>query len=134
MFPVKIRGDRGLRFHVSQKEMEDLDRFTHLVLDTSHLAVSGMGLLEAYDRYRTKVVHFHLSDNAGKGWDSHLPLGDERGTLPVEDLLDAVARDGFGGTVSLELDLRSHMGDDAAIKDILVQQRELSEDLLRVRA
>lgn len=134
MFPVKIRGDRGLRFHVSQKDVEDLDRFTHLVLDTSHLAVSGIDLLDAYDRYRTKVVHFHLSDNAGKGWDSHLPLGDERGTLPVEDLLDAVARDGFAGTVSLELDLRSYMGDDAAVKDILVRQRELSEDLLRVRA
>jgi hypothetical protein len=45
-----------------------------------------------------------------------------------------VARDGFAGTVSLELDLRSYMGDDAAVKDILVRQRELSEDLLRVRA
>ena len=38
------------------------------------------------------------------------------------------------GTVSLELDLRAHMGDDAAIKDILVRQRQLSVDLLRVRA
>jgi sugar phosphate isomerase/epimerase len=134
MFPVKIRGDRGLRFHVSQKDVEDLDRFTHLVLDTSHLSVAGIDLLDAYERYKTKVVHFHLSDNAGKGWDSHLPLGDERGTLPVADLLDAVARDGFGGGVSLELDLRPFMNDEGAIEDVLVRQRELSEDLLGVRA
>jgi sugar phosphate isomerase/epimerase len=134
MFPLKLRGDRGLRFHVSQKDVEDLDRFTHLVLDTSHLAVSGIDLIEAYKRYRTKVVHFHLSDNAGKGWDSHLPLGDERGTLPIQDLLDVVTSDGFGGTVALELDLRSYMGDDAAVKEVLVRQRELCLDLMRVRA
>lgn len=133
MFPVKIRGDRGLRFHVSQKDVEDLDRFTHLVLDTSHLAVAGIDLLEAYERYRTKVVHFHISDNAGKGWDSHLPVGDERGTLPLEDLLDAVAGDGFGGNISLELDLRPYLQDEGAIDDVLLRQRELSEALLRVR-
>jgi sugar phosphate isomerase/epimerase len=134
MFPLKIRGDRGLRFHVSQKDVEDLDRFTHLVLDTSHLAVAGIGLLDAYERYKTKVVHFHLSDNAGKGWDSHLPLGDERGTLPLQDLLDAVAGDGFAGNMSLELDLRPYIEDRGAIADVLARQRELAEDLLRVRA
>jgi sugar phosphate isomerase/epimerase len=132
MFPLKIRGDRGLRFHVSQ-DFEDLDRFTHLVLDTSHLAVSRIDLLQAYERYRTKVVHFHLSDNAGKGWDSHLPLEDERGTLPIEDLLDAVARDGFAGTIALELDLRAHIADGSAVHDVLVRQREICEGLLRVR-
>jgi sugar phosphate isomerase/epimerase len=134
MFPVKIRGDRGLRFHVSQKEVEDLDRFTHLALDTSHLAVAGIDLLDAYERYKTKVVHFHLSDNAGKGWDSHLPLGDERGILPIPEFLATVARDAFAGTMSLELDLRPVMGDDGAIKDVLVRQRELATDLLEVRA
>jgi sugar phosphate isomerase/epimerase len=134
MFPLKLRGDRGLRFHVSQKDVADLDRFTHLVLDTSHLAVSGIDLLEAYERYRTKVVHFHLSDNAGKGWDSHLPLGDARGTLPIEDLLDQVVRDGFGGTIALELDLRSYMDDGGAVRDVLVRQRELCQDFLGVRA
>jgi sugar phosphate isomerase/epimerase len=132
MFPLKIRGDRGLRFHISQ-DFDDLDRFTHLVLDTSHLAVAGIDLLEAYRRYRTKIVHFHLSDNAGKGWDSHLPLGDERGTLPVADLLDAVAADGFGGTLSLELDLRPYMEDNGAVKDLLVRQRELCQESLGVR-
>ncbi|MGH2724732.1 MAG: sugar phosphate isomerase/epimerase family protein [Actinomycetota bacterium] len=132
MFPLKIRGDRGLRFHASQ-DFEDLDRYPTLVLDTSHLAVSGYDILEAYERYRTKVVHFHLSDNAGKGWDSHLPVGDERGTLPLEKLLDAVAADGFGGTISLELDLRSCIDDPAATRDLLAQNREVCQRLLSAR-
>lgn len=133
MFPLKIRGDRGLRFHASQ-DFEDLDRYPTLVLDTSHLAVAGFDILEAYERYRTKVVHFHLSDNAGKGWDSHLPVGDARGTLPLEELLNAVVADGFAGTVSLELDLRSYIDDESATHDLLVQNRELCQRLLKVRA
>ena len=132
MFPVKLRGDRGLRFHVSQ-EFEDLDRFPHLVLDTSHLAVSGIDILEAYERYRTKVVHFHLSDNAGKGWDSHLPVGDEKGTLPLDRLLDAISRDRFAGTVSLELDLRPHLDDQERLHEVLVSNREFCETRLAAR-
>jgi sugar phosphate isomerase/epimerase len=132
MFPVKIRGDRGLRFHASQ-DFDDLDRYPILVLDTSHLAVAGYDILETYRRYRTKVVHFHLSDNAGKGWDSHLPIGDERGTLPLEELLEAIIADRFGGTISLELDLRSRIDDEDAVRDVLVRNREFCERLLTAR-
>lgn len=131
MFPVRIRGDRGLRFHVAQ-DFEDLDRFPNLVLDTSHLAVAGIGLLEAYHRYRTKVVHFHVSNNAGKGWDSHLPV--DQGVLPIGELLGAIAEDGFAGTVSLELDLRPYLDDGAALKEILVRNREFCEERLGVAA
>ena len=128
MFPLKLRGDRGLRFHSSQ-DFEDLDRFPHLVLDTSHLAVSGIDVLDAYRRYRTKVVHFHLSNNAGKGWDSHLPV--DRGVLELDRLLDEIVDKGFGGTVSLELDLRPYMGDDDAVREVLVRNREFCEHRLQ---
>jgi sugar phosphate isomerase/epimerase len=131
MFPLRIRGDVGLRFHVAQ-DFEDLDRFPHLVLDTSHLAVAGIDLMEAYERYRTKVVHFHVSNNAGKGWDSHLPV--DQGILPLGELLDALAKDGFAGTVSLELDLRPYLDDAAALKDVLVRNREFCEERLGVPA
>lgn len=130
MFPLKIRGDRGLRFHAGQ-DFEDLDRYTHLVLDTSHLAVSGYDIVEAYRRYRTKVLHFHVSNNAGKGWDSHLPV--DEGVLPLGQLLDEVTREGFAGTVSIELDLRSYMGDDAAVQEVLVRNREFCERRLGAR-
>jgi sugar phosphate isomerase/epimerase len=131
MFPVKLRGDKGLRFHASQ-EFEDLDRFTHLVLDTSHLAVSGFDVLQAYRRYRTKVLHFHLSNNAGKGWDSHLPV--DEGILPLDRLLEDVVQDGFGGTISLELDLRAYLDDDEATRRVLVRNREFCEQRLGARA
>lgn len=131
MFPVRIRGDRGLRFHTSQ-DFEDLDRFMHLVLDTSHLAVSNFDILEAYRRYRTKVVHFHISNNAGKGWDSHLPV--DQGILPIGALLDEAVRDGYLGTMSLELDLRPYFGDDEAIRKVLVRNREFCESRLGVLA
>jgi sugar phosphate isomerase/epimerase len=131
MFPLKLRGDRGLRFHASQ-DFEDLDRYPQLVLDTSHLAVAGFDIVEAYRRYRTKVVHFHVSNNAGRGWDSHLPV--DEGILPLADLLDEVAADGFGGTMALELDLRSYLGDDEAVQEVLVRNREFCERRLTARA
>jgi sugar phosphate isomerase/epimerase len=131
MFPVKLRGDRGLRFHASQ-DFEDLDHFTHLVLDTSHLAVARFDVIQAYRRYRTKVLHFHLSNNAGKGWDSHLPV--DEGVLPLDRLLDEVVRDGFAGTISLELDLRAYVDDDEAVRRVLVRNREFCEDRLAARA
>jgi sugar phosphate isomerase/epimerase len=130
MFPVKIRGERGLRFHASQ-EFEDLDRYPNLVLDTSHLAVARYDVIEAFRRYREKVVHFHLSNNAGKGWDSHLPV--DEGILPLGDLLEEIARDGFGGTIALELDLRPYVGDDEAVKEVLVRNREFCESRLGAR-
>lgn len=130
MFPVKIRGERGLRFHASQ-EFEDLDRFPNLVLDTSHLAVSRFDVVEAYRRYKSKVVHFHLSNNAGKGWDSHLPV--DEGILPLDLLLKEIASDGFEGTISLELDLRPYLGDDDSIKEVLVRNREFCEERLGAR-
>jgi sugar phosphate isomerase/epimerase len=130
MFPLKLRGDRGLRFHASQ-DFEDLDRYPQLVLDTSHLAVAGFDIVDAYRRYRTKVVHFHVSNNAGRGWDSHLPV--DEGILPLADLLDEVAADAFGGTMALELDLRSYLGDDEAVREVLVRNRKFCERRLTAR-
>lgn len=130
MFPIRLRGDRGVTFHAGQ-DFDELDRYAHLVLDTSHLAVAGIDLLEAYRRYQTKVVHFHLSNNAGKGWDSHLPV--DQGVLPVDELLDALASDGFAGTISLELDLRPYLDDHGAVREVLVRNRELCEKRLEVR-
>lgn len=131
MFPVKLRGDKGMRFHASQ-EFEDLDKFAHLVLDTSHLAVSRFDVLQAYRRYRTKVLHFHLSNNAGKGWDSHLPV--DEGILPLDRLLEDVVQDKFAGTISLELDLRAYLDDDEATRRVLVRNREFCEQRLGARA
>lgn len=130
MFPLKLRGGGGIRFHAGQ-DFDDLDRYPTLVLDTSHLAVAGYGLIDAYRRHRDRVVHFHLSNNAGKGWDSHLPV--DEGVLPLDALLGQIADDGFAGTVSLELDLRRFMGDDDTLQEVLARNLEFCRTHLGVR-
>ncbi|HYH28306.1 MAG TPA: TIM barrel protein, partial [Actinomycetota bacterium] len=114
------------------QQFEDLDRFPHLVLDTSHLGVSGIGLSDAYARYRDKIVHFHLSNNAGKGWDSHLSV--DEGVLEIGALLEEIARTGYRGTMALELDLRRVMDDAAELEEVLRRNREFCEERLQVRA
>ncbi|MBI3649203.1 MAG: hypothetical protein HY240_10720, partial [Actinobacteria bacterium] len=69
--------------------------------------------------------HVHLSDNAGRGWDSHLPLGE--GVLPIDDFLDDLASSRFGGSVTLEVDLRRHMGDRSRVLDVMRADRERCE-------
>jgi sugar phosphate isomerase/epimerase len=83
MYPVHV-GQRRLRFHRFGGH-ESLDRFAHVTLDTSHLAVAEADIVEAYRALANRVVHIHLSDNRGKGRDSHAPLG--TGILPVADFV-----------------------------------------------
>jgi sugar phosphate isomerase/epimerase len=133
MFPIRLRGERGVRFHASQG-FEDLERFPYLVLDTSHAAVSNLDIREVYAQYRDQIQHVHLSNNAGKGWDSHLPVYQD-GVLPLGEFLDDLTADGFVGNVSLELDLRPWLQDEDALPDVLVKNREFCERrLARARA
>ena len=127
MFPVRMGSERGVTFHADQ-QLDALERYGTLVLDTSHLGVAGIDVVEAFDRYRDRVVHLHLSNNAGKGWDSHLPVYE--GVLPIGDLLERVAADRFAGTLSLELDLRAYLRDPGAVKEVLVRNREFCESRL----
>jgi len=125
MFPIRIRSERGVRFHSSQG-FEDLERFPYLVLDTSHAAVSNLDLREFYGTYRDQIQHMHLSNNAGKGWDSHLPVYEE-GVLPLAEFLREVADDGYAGSLAIELDLRPWMADPKALHEVLVRNREFCE-------
>jgi sugar phosphate isomerase/epimerase len=128
MFPVSL-GKRGVAFH-AHDVLNDLDRFPHVVLDTSHAAVAGLDLLEAYRVLRDRLVHVHLSNNAGRGWDSHASV--ETGVLPVSDLLDLLAADGFDGTISLELDLRPVLDRPARLREVLARNRTFCATRLAV--
>jgi sugar phosphate isomerase/epimerase len=129
MFPLSL-GKRGVAFH-AHDVLNDLDRFPHVVLDTSHAAVAGLDLLETYRELRDRLVHVHLSNNAGRGWDSHASV--DAGVLPLGDLLDAVAADGFTGTISLELDLRSALDDAGKLREMLERNRTFCASRLTVR-
>lgn len=124
MFPLRLPGAPSMRFH-AERAWRDAQGTPHLVLDTSHAAVSGVDIRQALARDRDRIRHVHLSNNAGRGWDSHLPVGRD-GVLPVEAFLGDLT-DGYRGTVSLELDLRPWLEDPKALLDLLVQQREYCE-------
>jgi sugar phosphate isomerase/epimerase len=129
MFPVRM-GERAVTFH-SNQDLDELDGLPNLVLDTSHAAVAGHDLVEVRRRFADRMRHVHLSDNAGKGWDSHLPPGD--GVLDLDGFLDDVAGDGYAGAVSLEVDLRRYLTDDAQLRSVMVGMREHIETRLSLR-
>jgi sugar phosphate isomerase/epimerase len=83
MYPVHL-GGRRMRFH-RYGSLDSLSRFPHLTLDTSHLAVAEEDIVGAYRRLADRVVHIHLSDNRGKGRDSHAPIGE--GVLPLAEFV-----------------------------------------------
>ena len=68
-------GERGVTFHANQ-DLDELEGLPDLVLDTTHAAVAEHDLVEVRRRFGDRLRHVHLSDNAGKGWDSHLPPGE----------------------------------------------------------
>ncbi len=121
MFPIRVRGRRVATLH-AHRSLDDLAGFPDVVLDTSHAAVAGIDLAEALARLSGRLRHVHLSNNAGRGWDSHLPV--DEGMLDLGAFLEALDGDGFAGTVSLELDLRRHAADPAEMLRALVRNRE----------
>ncbi|MGZ6544542.1 MAG: sugar phosphate isomerase/epimerase family protein [Actinomycetota bacterium] len=120
MFPVRL-GGREVRFHANQ-DLDELEGLPDLVLDTSHAAVAGHDLRAVRARFAERLRHVHLSDNAGKGWDSHLPPGE--GILPLDGFLQDLAGSGYGGAITLEVDLRRNLTDPQRLRQMMVRMRE----------
>lgn len=72
-----------------------------VTLDTSHLAVSGIGIMYAFEILEGQLRHIHLSDSKRTGRDEHRVPG--RGSLPLKEFLNALAGSNYPGVVSLEL-------------------------------
>lgn len=107
---------------------EDMTAYDHVVFDTSHYAVAGVDLFHAWETLADRVVHLHVSDNAGLGRDTHAPIGS--GVLPLASFLGHVAASGWRGTATLELDVRRHLADRATLVSFLRQQCDLARRLL----
>ena len=123
MFPVRV-GGREVTLHANQ-DLDELEGLPDLVLDTSHAAVAQHDLIDVRRRFDGRIRHVHLSDNAGKGWDSHLPPGE--GILPLDAFLDDLAASDYPGAVSLEVDLRGHLTNAERLRSIMVSMRESLE-------
>jgi sugar phosphate isomerase/epimerase len=126
MFAINVNG-RSLRFF-SGTTPSELGRWPYLVLDTSHLAVAGGDLLAAWDALADRVVHLHVSNNDGRGRDTHGLL--DRGVLPLGDFLQEVGASGFGGAVTLELDVRTWADDRPALLEVLRENLEIARTQL----
>lgn len=123
MFPVHV-GSHPLRLHASQ-DLDQLEGLPHVVLDTSHAAVARHDPIAVRRTFGERLRHVHLSDNAGRGWDSHLPPGE--GVLDIDGFCRDLAASDFDGTVSLEVDLRKRADDRDALRRLLIGMRERVE-------
>jgi sugar phosphate isomerase/epimerase len=123
MFPVRVAG-RDVTFH-SNQDLEQLEGLPHLVLDTSHAAVAKHDPIEVRKLFGERLRHVHLSDNAGKGWDSHLPPGE--GVLDLDAFLEDLVTSDYDGAVSLEVDLRPSLGHPEELEETMVAMRERTE-------
>ena len=105
-----------------------LAAFPAVVFDTSHFAVAGVDLFEAWNVLADRVVHLHVSDNFGNGRDSHAPLG--TGVLPLDAFLAHVGASGWAGTITLELDCRAYLDSRDQTVDFLRRERLKAEAML----
>lgn len=126
MFPVRV-GRRDVTLH-SNQDLDALEGLPHLVLDTSHAAVARHDPREVRRRFGDRLRHVHLSDNAGRGWDSHLPPG--AGVLDIEGFLTDLVGSTYDGAVSLEVDLRPSLGREERLARVMIDMRERVEEAL----
>jgi sugar phosphate isomerase/epimerase len=130
MFPLGTRGI-GVPFY-SATGIEHMKRYPFVVLDTSHLAVSGIDIMTAAEEIAERLVHIHLSNNFGVGRDSHAPL--TQGVLPIGQFLERLSSSEFSGTITLELDVRPWASDQAKLVSFLKEQREYALERLATPA
>ncbi|MGI6209307.1 MAG: sugar phosphate isomerase/epimerase family protein, partial [Anaerolineae bacterium] len=101
-----------------------------LALDTTHWGTRGVNPLDAYRAAGPRVTHVHLSDFGPQ--EHHLP---GTGQLPLASLLQAMASDGFSGTVSLELDpFKVAFTDRARLRQQLAEALAFCREHLRTPA
>ena len=82
----------------SRATLDDITRFPHITLDTTHLATWGLDPVEAYNRWGQQIKHVHLSNFNGN--EHRRP---EDGSLRLDALLARMAADGYSYSISLEL-------------------------------
>lgn len=77
----------------------ELGAFPGICLDTTHCGTANADILAIHERLADRIAHVHLSDYSDGR--QHLSAG--RGSLPLAELLQALAARDFPGTVVVEL-------------------------------
>jgi sugar phosphate isomerase/epimerase len=114
MFPWRARS-REVAAYQPHWDLRELD-VPSTTLDLSHTSVSGSDALELLDALGDRLSHVHLADGSGSNKDEHLVPG--RGEQPCADVLERLARQGYGGTVVLEVNTRRAVNRDERESDL----------------
>ena len=94
-----------------------------MTLDTSHLAVSEDDIVDAYRAARRPRCRTSTSPTtAGKGRDSHAPLG--KGILPIEDFVRALD-DPVLRSVALEIEPGPQVQDSNELEKLFGESLDL---------
>ncbi len=75
-----------------------MDQFPNIILDTTHLGTAGIDPIAAFDRFRDRIGHIHLSNYDGR---EHLEI--QTGNLDLAAFLRHVAAAGYRGGYCLEI-------------------------------
>jgi len=102
MFPVKVRGAVVNSYRPHWNPVSAGHRW--FTLDLSHTATSGTDAVELAATMGSRLGHLHLADGSGSAKDEHLVPG--RGNQPCAEILESLARNGFRGSVVIEISTR----------------------------
>jgi sugar phosphate isomerase/epimerase len=102
MFPLRARGREVTPYAPDWDPTEEDVR--HFTIDLSHTSVSRSDAMDMAARMADRLAHVHIADGLGGPRDEHLVPG--RGTQPCGPLLESLARQGFDGTVVVEINTR----------------------------
>jgi sugar phosphate isomerase/epimerase len=89
--------------------LEQLGRFPHLTLDTTHIGTWHLSLIDAWRVLGKQVAHVHLSNYDGR--EHRLPPD---GELPLGAFLERLGQDGYGGAVTVECGPDAFQAEDPA--------------------
>jgi sugar phosphate isomerase/epimerase len=102
MYPVRMAGRLFVPYSPGwDPTTAGFDSYT---LDLSHCAASRSDAMAMAATMGDGLAHVHLGDGTGEGRDEHLVPG--RGTQPCAELLESLVRNGFGGSVAVEVSTR----------------------------
>ncbi len=97
-YPISIPGRRLNNF-------KNLEQLQYTTFDTTHFGTGGFDVLEAYERLKHNIAHVHLSNyNLEQDREHCLPMN---GILPLNELLQRLKRDNYGGAVCVEVNPQS---------------------------
>lgn len=121
MYPWRA-GRSNIAAYLPNWDVRD-DDYLHTTLDLSHSAVAKADGLEMARDLGDRLAHVHLADGTGSMRDEHLVPG--RGTQPVAEVVQHLARTGFTGDVIVEVSTRG--------RDRQTRERDLEESLAFAR-